>query len=74
MKIEEFWQEFLNATGKDGASSLLAFRQKGENIPQVGEYCIITDWGGSPKYVVETTEFSEDMPVVFEDSKVVFAK
>ena len=100
------------------ASSLLSFECKGEEVPQVGDYCIITDWKGQPHCVIETTdviilpfneitfdickregeddtleswqkghvrffteegkmlgyEFSESMPVVFEDFEVVFTK
>lgn len=100
------------------ASSLLAYEMEGSNIPQVGDYSIVTDWEGNPRCVIETTaitiipfdevtyeickregeddtleswqighrkffmnegkalgyEFTENMPVVFEDFRVVFAK
>ena len=148
--INEFWQNFLTATGKDSATtyleafhfdlsetiandllalvlagvkkatagSLLAYHLSGERIPQPGDYRIITDWAGNPHCVIETTrvtilpfdeitydickregeddnlaswqkshrrffteegkalgyEFTEKMPVVFEDFEVVYPK
>lgn len=98
------------------ASSLWAYEIKGDNIPQKGDFSIVTDWDGNPKCVIETVEvsilpfgeitfdickregeddnleswrkghikfftsegrelgynFSEDMPVVFEDFEVVY--
>ena len=107
----------LSGKKKATASSLLAFEVNNENIPQVGNYSIVTDFHGNPRCVIETVsitilpfneitfdickregedetleswqrghrhfftedgeisgyEFSEDMPVVFEDFKVVFA-
>ncbi len=147
-KIDIFWNEFLNKTGrsqstkyldifhfeltekwanellrlvligqkKATASSLWGYELQGEDIPQVGDLNIVTDWEGVPLCVIETTEitiipfsditydickregeddtleswreghiryfkkegneigyvFSEDMPVIFEDFKVVY--
>ena len=108
----------LSGQKRATASSLLSFECKGEQLPKVGDYCIITDWNGNPHCVIETTavtilpynemtydicrregeddsleswqkvherffieegkilgyEFSESMPVVFEDFEVVFTK
>lgn len=98
------------------ASSLLAYEIEGTRIPEVGDLSIVTDWGGYPKCVIQTTsvtiipfkevtydlckregeddtleswqigherfykaegkalgyEFTEDMPVVFEDFEVIY--
>ena len=108
----------LSGAKRATASSLLAYERKGERTPQIGDYSIITDWGGNPHCVIETTavtvlpfneitfdickregeddtleswqkshrrffaeegkmlgyEFTENMPVIFEDFEVVFAK
>jgi uncharacterized protein YhfF len=40
---------------KATASSLLAFKIKGESLPKVGDYNIVTDWAGNPRCVIETT-------------------
>jgi len=148
--IEEFWQEFLIATGEDRttryadcfhfdssekaangclalvlagqkkatASSIFAFECNGEPVPKVGDYSIVTDFSGAPHCVIKTTsvimipygemtydiakregeddtleawqitherffreqgqilgyEFSESMPVVFEDFEVAYKK
>ena len=100
------------------SSSLLAYQNGGERVPQVGDLSIVTDWEGTPKCVIETTnvriipfkditfdickregeddnleswrhghinffsregvelgyKFTEDMPVVFEDFKMVFSE
>jgi len=45
----------LEGTKRATASSLLAFEHRGESIPQVGEYFIITDWDGNPGCVAKTT-------------------
>ena len=37
------------------ASSLLAYQQEGERLPQVGDFSIVTDGKGSPRCVIETT-------------------
>lgn len=150
MRIDEFWQEFLEKTGRDRAtqyiecfhfelteewankllalvlsgqkkataSSLLAYEREGSRIPQIGDCSIVTDWDGIPHCVIETTcvtvlpfneitfdickregeddsletwqnghrhffseeakllgyVFSESMPVIFEDFKVVYTK
>jgi len=107
----------LSGKKKATASSLVAFENSGERPPQVGDYSIVTDWGGNPRCVIETTaitilpfnemtfdickregeddtleswqrghraffteegkalgyEFSETMPVIFEDFEVVYA-
>lgn len=101
---------------KATSSSLWAYDIEGENIPNVGDLSIITDWEGVPRCVIETIgiiviplskmtydickregeddtldswyighvryfkeegnelgyEFSDDMPVVFEDFEVVY--
>ena len=108
----------LAGAKKATVGSLLAYECKGERVPQVGDYSIVTDWEGSPHCVIETTnvailpfseitydickregeddtleswqkshrrffmeegkilgyEFTESMPVVFEDFRVVFEK
>lgn len=100
------------------SSSLLAYQSEGDRVPQVGDLSIVTDWEGTPKCVIETTNvmiipfkditfdickregeddnleswrqghinffsregeelgytFTEDMPVVFEDFKMVFSE
>lgn len=100
------------------ASSLYSFQLNNEKVPQVGDLNIITDWNGTPKCVIETTQirilpfkditydickregedecldtwqdghikfftaegnslgylFTDDMPVVFEDFKVIYEK
>ena len=47
----------LVLTGKKRAtaSSLWAYEIRGEKIPQVGDYSIVTDWDGTPRCVIETT-------------------
>jgi len=47
----------LVLSGKKRAtvSSLWAYEIKGEKIPQVGDYSIVTDWDGTPRCVIETT-------------------
>ncbi len=98
------------------SSSLYAYEKEGEDLPQTGEYSIVTDWYGIPRCVILTVrvsvipfkemtfdlcqkegedkelcewrekherffteegkeagyEFSRDMPVVFEEFKVVY--
>lgn len=100
------------------SSSLLAYQIEGDRIPQVGDLSIVTDWQGTPKCVIETTNvmvtpfkditfdickregeddnleswrkghisffssegaklgytFTEDMPVIFEDFKMVYSQ
>lgn len=112
----ELLELVLTGQKRATASSLLAYEIDDKRIPQVGDYSIVTDWGGTPRCVIETTavtiipykeitfdickregeddsleswqrghkrffteegqaigyEFSEDMPVVFEDFNVVF--
>lgn len=99
-------------------SSLFAYQIGGGEIPKIGDLSIVTDWEGTPKCVIETTnirvipfkeitfdickqegedenldswieghskffsnegmnlgyKFTEDMPVIFEDFKVVFSQ
>lgn len=106
----------LKGQKKATASSLYAYEKEGERIPQVGDLNIVTDWEGTPKCIIETTNvtiipfkeitfdickregeddtleswrqghtnfftkegeelgyiFTEDMPVVFEDFRVIF--
>ena len=108
----------LSGQKRATASSLLSFECKGEPVPKIGDYSIITDWGGNPHCIIKTTaviimpygemtydiakregeddtleewqitherffreegeilgyEFSESMPVVFEDFEVVYTK
>ena len=45
----------LSGVKRATASSLFAYEHKGERIPQVGDYNIITDWKGKPCCVIETT-------------------
>lgn len=103
---------------KATSSSLWFYEIKGDEIPKIGNLSIVTDWEGTPKCVIETTNvmvipfkditfdickregedenleswrkghikffsnegnevgytFIEDMPVVFEDFKVVFSQ
>ncbi|TNF07621.1 MAG: ASCH domain-containing protein [Bacillota bacterium] len=40
------------------ASSYEAFILENERLPQVGDLCIITDFHGNPKCVVETTQIT----------------
>lgn len=112
----ELLELVLIGTKKATSSSLRAYEIENSRIPQVGDYSIVTDWEGTPRCVIETTEvtilpykditfdickregedesleswqrgherffieegkatgyeFSEEMPVVFEDFKVVF--
>ena len=100
------------------ASSFLSYAAEGEELPQVGNLSIVTDFSGNPYCVIETTavtkmpfnemtfdickregedetleswqeghrryfkidaevggyEFTEDMPIIFEDFKVVYRK
>jgi uncharacterized protein YhfF len=106
----------LSGKKRATASSKTAYEIKGERLPQVGDYSIVTDFAGKPHCVIETTavtvlpfnemtfdickregeddnleswqrghrnfftkegkmlgyEFTETMPVVFEDFEVVF--
>lgn len=147
-RIEAYWREFLEATGRDPStryiaafyfelseywanellrlvligqkratsSSLYAYASGGEKMPAPGDLSIVTDWAGVPRCVIETTDvtvmkfyemtydicrregedecletwregharffagegeqlgyaFSEDMPILFEDFKVVY--
>jgi len=108
----------LSGKKRATASSLASFTCRGEKLPQVGGYSIVTEYAGAPRCVIKTTavtvlpfsemtfdicrregeddtleswqrghrhffteegralgyEFSEDMPVVFEDFEVVFTK
>lgn len=98
------------------ASSLWGYEIEGENLPQAGEYSIVTDFDGIPRCVIQTTrvrvlpfneitfdiccregeddtleswreshtaffteegeqlgyKFSEDMPVIFEEFRLVY--
>ncbi len=148
MTVDQFWQQFLQDTGKDSgttyfesfffgltedlasellalvlcgkkratASSLQSFGKLGQRPPQPGDYSIVTDFAGNPKCVIRTVstmvlpfnemtfdickregeddcleswqaghrrffgmearqmgyEFTEDMPVLFEDFEVVY--
>ena len=45
----------LSGQKRATASSLSYFECKGEPIPKVGDYSIITDWNGTPYCVMETT-------------------
>lgn len=47
----------LVLSGKKRAttSSLRAFECKNEAVPQPGDYSIVTDWTGTPRCVIETT-------------------
>ena len=87
LTVEQFWQEFLAATGRDGgtqcyeafhfdlsekvanellalvlsgqkratAGSLLGYQIDGGDMPQVGDFSIVTDWDGAPRCVIQTT-------------------
>ena len=48
----------LSGKKRATASSLLYFEYKGEPIPKVGDYSIITDWDGTPHCVIETTSIT----------------
>ncbi|MCL2353564.1 MAG: ASCH domain-containing protein [Defluviitaleaceae bacterium] len=45
----------LAGVKKATAGSLLAYECKGDRVPQVGDYSIVTDWEGNPHCVIETT-------------------
>lgn len=103
---------------KATSSSLWAYKNEGDRIPEKGDLSIVTNWDGIPRCVIETTNvtilpfkditydickregeddslkswreghinfftsegkelgytFTEEMPVIFEDFKVVFKK
>ena len=107
----------LSGQKRATSSAVAAYEAAGEPLPRIGDLCIITDWDGNPRCVVETVavtrmafnemtfeicsregedecldswqvghrrffadegrelgyEFTEDMPIVFEDFRVVYA-
>jgi len=48
----------LSGVKQATASSLLAYECKAEQIPQIGDYSIVTDWSGNPRCIIETTNIS----------------
>ena len=45
-------------------SSVDSFRIKGEALPKLGDYCIVTDWSGEPRGVIKTINIEK---MKFED-------
>lgn len=43
---------------KATASSLWSYELRGDQVPEVGDLSIVTDWEGSPKCVIETKNVS----------------
>ncbi len=45
----------LSGKKRATASSLFYYRQCALPLPKVGDYSIVTDWGGAPQCVIQTT-------------------
>lgn len=51
----ELLQLVLDGKKKATTASLLAYEKAGERTPKPGDYCIVTEFGGVPRAVIETT-------------------